>query len=85
MKTVTVSDLRNDFPKIERMLREGQVLRVTKHGKVIAKLELDGPDVAAARQARLLDSLARLKELYGDEILEPSGAELISAERDERP
>lgn len=85
MKTITVRDLRHDFPKVERMLRVGQVLRVTKRGKVIARLELDGPDVAAARHARLLDSLAALKGLYGDTILEPSGTELISAERDERP
>ena len=63
MKTVTVRDLRYDFPKVERMLREGQALRVTKRGKVIARLELDGPDVAAVRHARLLDSLAKLKEL----------------------
>ncbi len=85
MKTVTVRDLSYNFPKVERMLREGQALRVTKWGKVIARLEADGPDVVAVRQARLFDSMAKLKELYGDSILEPSSAELISAERDERP
>jgi len=83
MKTVTVRDLRYDFPKVERLLREGKSLRVTKRGKVIAKLE---PESAAVEYKRppLPDFEARLKEIYGDKVFEVSGADLISADREDR-
>jgi hypothetical protein len=32
----------------------------------------------------LPDFLARLKEIYGDKVLEVSGADLISADREDR-
>jgi antitoxin (DNA-binding transcriptional repressor) of toxin-antitoxin stability system len=83
MKDVTVRDLRYDFPKVERLLRKGQALRVTKRGKVIARLEPEGESIHSRPQ--LPDFLARMQANFGDRVLEPSGAELISAERDERP
>jgi len=83
MKSVTVRDLRYDFPKVERMLREGKALRVTKRGKVIAKLEPENEGAHSAR-APLPDFEARLKEIYGDQVFEVSGAELISADREDR-
>lgn len=84
MKTVTVRDLRYDFPKVERMLREGQPLRITKRGKVIAKLEPDNEGGAVPGRAPLPDFEARLKEIYGDKVFEVSGAELISEDREDR-
>jgi antitoxin (DNA-binding transcriptional repressor) of toxin-antitoxin stability system len=83
MKTVTVRDLRYDFPKVERLLREGKPLRVTKRGKVIAKLE---PEAETAEYERppLPDFLRELQEIYGDQTFEVSGAELISADREDR-
>lgn len=83
MKTVTVRDLRYDFPKVERMLREGKPLRVTKRGKVVARLEPENEGVVA-RGAPLPDFEARLKEIYGDQVFEMSGADLISADREDR-
>ena len=82
MKNVTVRDLRYDFPKVERLLRKGQSLRVTKRGKVIARLEPEGECV---ERSPLPDFLARMQANFGDKILEPTGADLISEERDERP
>ncbi len=84
MKTVTVRDLRYDFPKVERMLREGVAVQVTKRGKVIARLEPANGSGHAPGMAPLPDFLARMQANFGDRILEPSGAELISAEREER-
>jgi len=77
MKKATVSDLRYSFPKIERMLRAGQEVEITKRGRVIAHLLPDaGPDRP--------DFLARLKTIYGSKKLRVTGAELISQERDDR-
>jgi len=83
MKTVTVRDLRYDFPKVERMLREGKPLQITKRGKVVARLE---PENGRAENKRppLPDFLRELNEIYGDQVFEVSGAELISADREER-
>lgn len=84
MKTVTVRDLRYDFPKVERLLREGKPVRVTKRGKVIAKLEPESDSDIVPGTAPLPDFLGRLNEIYGDQVFEVSGAELISADREER-
>lgn len=83
MKNITVRDLRYDFPKVERLLRKGQAVQVTKRGKVIARLEPEGESVL--RRPPLPDFQARMRANFGDKMLEPSGADLISAERDERP
>ena len=79
MKTVSVRDLRYDFKKVETLLREGQTVHVTKRSKVIAHLI---PEPAA--RPPLPDFLARMRANYGDKVLEPSGAELISEDREDR-
>jgi antitoxin (DNA-binding transcriptional repressor) of toxin-antitoxin stability system len=79
MKTVSVRDLRYDFPKVERILRSGEEIQITKRRKAIARLT---PEPAS--RPPLPDFLGRLKEIYGDKILEISGAELISADREDR-
>lgn len=83
MKTVTVRDLRYDFPRVERMLREGKSLRITKRGKVIAKLEPE-LDAASSKRPPMPDFLRELQEIYGDQTFEVSGADLISADREDR-
>ena len=78
MKKATVRDLRYDFPKVERALRAGEEIQITKRSRVIARLI---PEQTAAERP---DFLARLREIYGDVQLEVSGAELISREREDR-
>ncbi|MGH9599743.1 MAG: type II toxin-antitoxin system Phd/YefM family antitoxin [Terracidiphilus sp.] len=79
METISVRDLRYDFKKVESMLREGKAVRVTKRNKVIAQLI---PEPAA--RPPLPDFLARMRANYGDKVLETSGAELISEDREDR-
>jgi antitoxin (DNA-binding transcriptional repressor) of toxin-antitoxin stability system len=79
MKTVTVRDLRYDFPKVERILRKGIEVQVTKRGKAIARLT---PEPTA--RPPLPDFLGRMRANFGDKVLEVSGAELISADREDR-
>jgi antitoxin (DNA-binding transcriptional repressor) of toxin-antitoxin stability system len=78
MKTITVRDLRYDFPKVERILREGGEVKVTKRGKVIAKL---APEPGPA-PAPLPDFMSRIRATFGDRVLSISGAELIRRDRD---
>jgi antitoxin (DNA-binding transcriptional repressor) of toxin-antitoxin stability system len=84
MKTVTVRDLRYDFPKVEKLLHEGKPLRVTKRGKVIATLEPESDSGVVPGRAALPDFEARMRENYGDKVFAVSGADLISADREDR-
>ena len=77
MKTASIRDLRYDFKKVERMLSQGNVVEITKRRKVVAHLT-----PVPSERPPLPDFLARLKEIYGDKVLEVSGADLISADRE---
>jgi antitoxin (DNA-binding transcriptional repressor) of toxin-antitoxin stability system len=79
MKTVSVRDLRYDFKKVERLLSQGDEIQITKRRKVIARLTPE-----RSQRPPLPDYLGRLKEIYGDRVFEVSGAELISADREDR-
>ena len=79
MKTVSVRDLRYDFKKVERLLLQGDEIQITKRRKVIARLTPEPTE-----RPPLPDFLGRLKEIYGDKVLEVSGADLISADREDR-
>jgi antitoxin (DNA-binding transcriptional repressor) of toxin-antitoxin stability system len=78
MRTVSVRDLRYDFPKVEKTLRSGEEVHITKRRKIIARLT---PEPAA--RPPLPDFLARMRANYGDKIFEISGADLASEDRDE--
>jgi len=77
MKSVSVRDLRYDFPKVEEMLRSGEEIRITKRRKVIARLTPEPTD-----RPPLPDFLAQMKEIFGDKVLKVTGAQIISEDRD---
>lgn len=79
MKSVSVRDLRYDFAKVEHLLRSGEEVQVTKRRKVIARLTPE-----PATPPPLPDFLGRLREIYGDQTFEVTGAELIAADREGR-
>jgi antitoxin (DNA-binding transcriptional repressor) of toxin-antitoxin stability system len=79
MRTVSVRDLRYDFPKVEAMLNSGEEIRITKRRRVIARLT---PEPVG--KPPLPDFLGRMRANFGDHIFEVSGAEIISADRDGR-
>jgi len=78
MKTASVRDLRYDFPKIERLLSQGEEIQITKRRKVIARVIPDQPKV----RPEMPDFMERLRSIYGDKVHEVSGAELIRQDRD---
>jgi antitoxin (DNA-binding transcriptional repressor) of toxin-antitoxin stability system len=77
MKKASIRDLRYSFPKIERLLRDGEEIQITKRRRVIARLV---PERVFPR-AELPNFLARLRAIYGDKVLEVSGAELLAEDR----
>jgi antitoxin (DNA-binding transcriptional repressor) of toxin-antitoxin stability system len=77
MKTVSVRDLRYDFPKFEEILRAGEEIQITKRKRPIARLT---PEPVS--RPPLPDFLGRMKEIFGDKVLKVSGAEIISQDRD---
>lgn len=77
MKTVSVRDLRYDFPKVEELLRSGEEIRITKRRRVIARLTPEPMD-----RPPLPDFLGQMKEIFGDRVLNVTGAQIISEDRD---
>ena len=71
-------DLRYDFPKVERMLREGKDVQVTKRKRVIARLVPEPVNVPA----KLPDFRAQMRKIYGDKVFKVSNAELIAEGRE---
>jgi antitoxin (DNA-binding transcriptional repressor) of toxin-antitoxin stability system len=78
MKTVSVRDLRYDFKMVERILREGQEVQVTKRRRVIARLVPE----ASAPKAVMPDFMEQLRAIYGDQISPVTGAEIVRMDRD---
>lgn len=78
MTKASVRDLRYDFKKIERLLLQGEEVQITKRKKVIARLVPETEKV----EKKWPDFEARIRKIFGDKILEVSGADLISADRD---
>ncbi len=78
MKQASVRDLRYNFPAVERMLRQGETIEITKRKRVIGTLA----PVAPPAKPVMPDFMARLKRIYGNRIIKPSGAEMIARDRD---
>ena len=78
MKRATVRDLRYDFPKVEKMLAQGETIEITKRNRVLGTLVPGN----APKKIQVPDFMARLKKIYGDKVLKVSGAGLIRWDRD---
>ena len=66
MKTATVRDLRNRFPRVAAWIAEGEPVEITKSGKPFARLLPATPE----KPRRLVkpDIMAQLKETWGDRV-----------------
>ena len=77
MRKASVRELRYAFKKIERLLRQGEEIQITKRRRVIARLT---PEREQGVQ-QIPDFLARLHSIYGRKALQVSGAELVAEDR----
>ena len=66
MKTATVRDLRNRFPRVAAWIEEGEPVEITKAGKLFACLMPPAP----VKTPRLVkpDIMARLKKTWGNRV-----------------
>jgi antitoxin (DNA-binding transcriptional repressor) of toxin-antitoxin stability system len=78
MKQASVRDLRYNFSAVERMLRQGETIEITKRKRVIGTLT---PVVPEAKP-KLPDFMARLRRIYGNKVLKVTAAQRIREERD---
>jgi antitoxin (DNA-binding transcriptional repressor) of toxin-antitoxin stability system len=72
MKRASVRDLRYDFPKVERMLAQGESIEITKRNQVIGTLS------PATKKVQIPDFAARLKKIYGAKVLKTSWADFLA-------
>lgn len=80
MKTATVRQLRHEFGMVLNWVEEGEPVRISKRGKVIAVLA-PPPSPRPARRKKRPDFAARLKRIYGDKVL---SGDVIVEERELR-
>ena len=78
MKKASIRELRYAFPKIERLLQQGESIQITKRRRVIARIV---PEIPKSHVA-IPDFLERLRSIYGSKSLAVSGAELITKDRE---
>ena len=78
MKTASIRDLRYDFPKVERLLRQGEEVQITRRKQVIARLVPEKEQ----ETPKMPDFRGRMRAIFGDKVLAVSGAELVRQDRD---
>lgn len=86
METVTIRELRQNWPAVEKRLAAGGELSVTRDGVPVAQLTAPRP-AAAKKMKKRFDPAAHLKlmeEIWGKRKLPFTSEELIEAERAKR-
>jgi prevent-host-death family protein len=73
MKTATVRDLRNHFPRVAAWIEEGEPVEITRAGKPFARLLPAKP--RKPRPFKMPDIMARLKRDFGDKIYDAQDME----------
>ncbi len=66
MKTATVRDLRNRFPRVAAWIEQGEPVEITKAGKVFARLVPATPP--KPRRFKKPDIMARLRANFGNKV-----------------
>jgi antitoxin (DNA-binding transcriptional repressor) of toxin-antitoxin stability system len=86
MTTVSIEDLELDFPRLQALLSQGEEFQISMENAVVARVvpeKTTASTAPVAQKPRVIpDFMARLKEIYGDRILEPTGAEIVRMDRD---
>ncbi len=80
MKTATVRELRNDFPRIEAWVQEGESINISKRGKIVATLVPPARTAILGRKTPKPDIMARLRETWGERVF---SLEEVAALRDD--
>ncbi len=80
MKTATVRQLRHNFGSVLNWVEEGEAVKISKRGRIIALLS--PPPVPKPGKARKRPDFAgRLKRIYGNKVLH---GDVVVEQRDSR-
>ena len=83
MKTASIRDLRNSFPRIAAWVEEGEPVEITRGGKPFARLVPLAP--AERKKFKMPDIKARLRETFGERTLDSNDlAKGLAESRQER-
>jgi antitoxin (DNA-binding transcriptional repressor) of toxin-antitoxin stability system len=83
MKTATVRDLRNRFPRVAAWIAEGEPVEITKSGKLFARLV--PARAGKTRRFKMPDIMARLRANFGDKVYSAEEVQvMIEESRGER-
>ena len=78
MKTASLRDLRYSFKTVERHLRQGEEVQITRKQRVIARLVPEAPRTAP----QLPDFMGRLRAIYGNKKPKLSSVNVVREDRD---
>jgi len=68
MKTASVRELRNEFPRIEAWVHEGESVSISKRGRIIATLVPALAAPLASGEPAKPDIMARLRATWGERV-----------------
>ena len=77
MRTATVADLRNHFPKVVAWLDQGEDVEILRRGKPVACLVR--PRSGTPTQVPKIDFAKRNKEIWGDRVFSMKEVEEMRA------
>ncbi len=82
MKSATIRDLRNAFPRVACWIEEGECVEITRFGKPFAHLAPIPPP--AARRVKMPDFLARIRQHFPNEKPGQGLAAVVDYDRGDR-
>ena len=82
MKTATVRQIRNAFPSVLRLIRNGESVAITSRRKVVATLTPPPVPEPTLRSRPWAGLDVRLAELQQQPMLKETGADLVTQDRD---
>jgi prevent-host-death family protein len=78
MKTATIRDLRNHFPRVATWIEQGEPVQITRAGKPFARLVPLAP--AKPRRLKMPDVMDRLRRTWGERRFSAGEVEAMRAE-----
>jgi antitoxin (DNA-binding transcriptional repressor) of toxin-antitoxin stability system len=82
MKTATVRQIRNAFPSVLRLIRNGESVAITSRRKVVATLIPPTANKTSCRIRPWANLEARFVVIQKQPMLRLTGAEMLAEERD---
>jgi antitoxin (DNA-binding transcriptional repressor) of toxin-antitoxin stability system len=82
MKTATIRDLRNSFPRVAKWIEEGECVEITRSGKPFARLAPVPP--ADSHKVSMPDFYARLREQFPNETTTTPAVDPMEYDRGDR-